>query len=204
MRTQLIILTTITGLLLYSEEVNCQISQEKEVTKKFQLRTEYITPSSPRRQIETIFFNALYGWDIVKTAPVSFNTGITATYAWGNIVVKDSSNEKETLQNSAFGIGPVFFFSYEPRLYGNWTIAPEFSGGIVFYTEPFPAGGDIYNFVWRFGASLNYKFPNRKYTFILSANWVHVSNGQNFTDKNPSYEGYGVGMSFIKYLNEKK
>ena len=88
---------------------------------------------------------------------------------------------------------------YQPFVYRGFSISPDFSGGLIFYSDKFPHGGDIYNFMWRMGGAVHYRF-NKKYAINLNVKWMHVSNGQGLGPQNPSYEAWGIGFGFVKYL----
>lgn len=167
-----------------------------------EIALEYLSPIHENRDIQTITLNLLNGWERYKRHPFTFQYGLTITYAWGNIT-QGSSNIVPTISdNSAIGIGPVFYVKYEPFVYKGISISPYLSGAFILYSSRFPHGGDIYNFMWRVGGSLHYRV-NSVYKFSLSPIWMHVSNGQGISDKNPSYEGFGVNLAIVKFINPK-
>ncbi len=177
------------------------VAQSKiDVIPKWDFGIEYYTPLDNDRDIQTISFNVLYGWERDVKSPFTFSTGITLTRAWGSITQLDDTFNPVEFENSASGLGPILYLKYEPFNQNGWSLAPDFLGGIIFYSEKFPAGGDIYNFMWRLGGVLTYKVHESNYATGLSFRWMHVSNGQGITPKNPSYEGLGIGISLTKYL----
>lgn len=160
---------------------------------------EYLTPSHNHRNIQTTSLNLWGGAEFFRKTPLTVCGGITATYAWGTIKQWDDNFQDITYKNQAFGIGPSFLLRFEPFVYKGFSIAPEVSLGMIFYTQRFPYGGDIYNFMSRLGGSVNYRI-NKKYAVNLNGKWMHISNGQGMGEQNPSYEGWGFGVGFTRYF----
>ena len=163
---------------------------------------EYIEPSHNNRQIKTTSVHFLYGWQYFQKTPLTIYVGTTLTYAYGSIIQLDENFNDVISKNNAFGIGPVFNIQFEPFIFEGFSISPYFSGGFILYSEKFPHGGDIYNFIWKAGGSLHYRL-NNKFKINLSLIWMHVSNGQGLTPKNPSYEGFGINLSLTKFLKQE-
>ncbi len=186
------------SLLLIPKTIYAQSGTD--LIPKWEVGIEYYSPTSLSRDIQTISMNFLYGWERTRKFPLTLGGGITLTHAWGSIIQLDDNLNDVEFENSASGIGPIFCLKYELLRFQNWSVAPDFLGGVLLYSEKFPAGGDIYNFMWRLGGMLTYKVPESSTSLGISYRWMHVSNGQGLTPKNPSYEGAGVGFSFIKYL----
>ncbi len=178
----------------------CQSTETENIRKKYEAGLEYLTPRDRHdRNIRTISMNTLYGWERFEKTPFTFVVGITSTYAWGTITQFDENLDEITFSNNAFGIGPVYLLRFEPFIYRGLSLAPEFMGGIILYSKEFPAGGDIYNFMWRLGGSINYRV-NKNYSININTKWMHVSNGQGVGPGNPSYEALGFGIAVVKYL----
>ncbi len=182
-------LTLILILTHISHTSHSQQDGSKATRYKIEAGLEYLFPTKDHRSIQTVSLNVLGGAEFFKKMPLSVYGGVTATYVWETIVQWDDNFNDITYENNAFGIGPVFLIRYEPFIYAGFSVAPEFSGGIIFYSHDFPAGGDFYNFMWRLGGSINYRMKNNKYSFNLNVKWMHVSNGQGLGPQNPSYEG---------------
>jgi len=195
-------ITTIFSTLMISYSYG-QNTGGKDLKPILEGGIEYLYPIHDNRQIHTISCNFLYGWERFDKHPFTFQFGLTATRAWGNIIQLDSSFSEVKTDNKAIGIGPVFVVEYEPFVYKNFSVSPVFSGGIILYSNRFPHGGDIYNFMWRFGGAIHYGLKN-KTKISLSGKWMHVSNGQGLSPKNPSYEGMGIEISITKYLHNIK
>ncbi|HEY0262789.1 MAG TPA: hypothetical protein VGB95_07165 [Chitinophagales bacterium] len=171
----------------------------KKIRFKIDPSVEYLTPSHTYRNIQTTSINIWGGAEFFRKTPLTICGGITATYAWGNIKQWGNNFQEVTYKNQAFGIGPAFLLRFEPFVYKGFSIAPEVSLGVILYTQHFPYGGDIYNFMSRVGGSINYHI-NKKYAVNLNGKWMHVSNGQGFSEHNPSYEGWGFGVGFARYF----
>lgn len=172
----------------------------KTARYKIEPSLEYLFPTDIDRDIQTVAFNILGGMEFFKKMPLSIYGGVTGTYVWGTIVQWDDNFNDVTYKNKTFGIGPVFLIRYEPFSYAGFSISPDFGGGVIFYLEDFPYGGDFYNFMWRVGGSINYRMDNNKYAFNLNAKWMHVSNGQGLGPHNPSYEAVGLGLGLARYF----
>ena len=180
-----------------------QMLKQSTVLTKIEYSPEYIFSADNNKDIETISFNLIYGWEYSKNTALTLGTGMTITHAWGTISRWTTKNKKIHFNNNTFGVGPVLFLKYEPYNYRNFSVSPELSGGVILYSENFPTGGDIYNFMLRIGSSINYRMPNKKYGISLNAKWMHVSNGKGAVPENPMYEGFGFGIAITRYLKSK-
>ncbi len=187
-------------LLLGNNVARAQTDQQKEKKNKAEWGVEYYYPMRAVRDIETFSINALYGKEWDNNWRFSLLYGATTTTAWGRIIQSERNRKDIVYENRVLGFGPIFSLKVEPITYENFSLAPEFLGGIIFYSERFPVGGDIYNFMWRIGGSVNYTFPKSDYVLSLNFRRMHVSNGQRGPSKNPSYEALGYGITLIKYL----
>lgn len=137
-----------------------------------------------------MFPNAAIGVDVFPEIGLSAFGGVTLTYASGYILQWNDRFEDVRYDTEAAGVGPIFLLRWAPIRVAGFALAAEMVGGIVLYSDDFPAGGDIYNFTWRFGGSLSYRV-NDRLTFSAGVRWMHVSNGQGLGPQNPSYEGVG-------------
>lgn len=165
---------------------------------KLEPSIEFLIPTDSDRNIQTLSGNLLFGLEFFEQSPLSIYGGITITHAWGNIRQWEN-NIKVQHENKAIGVGPVFLLRFEPYVYYGLSVSGDASGGIIVYSTEFPYGGDIYNFMWRIGLSLHYRF-NESYAMSVNYKWMHVSNGQGLGPFNPSYEGKGFGISLVSYL----
>ncbi|WP_339810999.1 hypothetical protein [uncultured Imperialibacter sp.] len=171
----------------------------KKAGVKFESGIEYLTPTHNNRSIQTVTANLFVGREFFEKIRFSVYGGVTTTYAWGTIVQWDDNFNNITYHNNAAGIGPAFQVRFEPFVYNRFSFSPDFGGGLIFYSSKFPHGGDIYNFMWRMGGAIHYRV-NSTYGVNLTSKWLHVSNGQGLGAHNPSYEAWGVGVAFVKYL----
>lgn len=165
------------------------------------LGSEFLFPTHENRQIETITFNFMHVWERWPEHPFTFGTGLSVTGAKGRITQHDDNWQEIVSDTQAVGLGPVFRVKYEPIVYRGFSPGIGLWGGLILYSDHFPPGGDVYNFMWRSGISLNYRSGNGRSFFSLSWKWMHVSNGQGITDRNPSYEAEGLGFSWGWYLD---
>jgi len=160
---------------------------------------EYLWPVERRRDIQTISFNALAGKEYFRKIHLSPYGGITATYAWGNILQLNDSSLQVRYENAAFGAGPVFILRFEPLVYKSFSLGGDFSTGVIFYSRNFPAGGDFYNFMWRTGPTIAWRISDN-YSINAGYRWMHISNGQGLKNRNPYYPAQGVSVNFDRYF----
>lgn len=167
---------------------------------KYEPGIEFIHPQSSDRWIYTVSENHLVGMEFFKKyIHLSLYAGLTTTYAWGHITQYGDNFTEVTTSNAAFGIGPVFLVRFEPIVIKGFSAGFDGGGGFILYTGRFPHGGDIYNFMWRGGFSAAYRI-NRKNAIRADFKWMHVSNGQGLNAKNPSYEGKGISLEYVRYF----
>ncbi len=157
-----------------------------------ELEAEYLAPTHDDRQIRTLSLHARVGRKLLGLSWLSWRAGVTLTTAWGNIVQLDESFRDVRRESSATGAGPTGSLRLSsPPLWG-LSLGADASGGLLLYSREFPAGGDVYNFMWRAGLFVE----ERAAPVWLGAGLhvMHVSNGQGLGPHNPSYEARGVGM----------
>lgn len=171
----------------------------KQLRLKLDLGAEYMAPYDPSRLIRTVSINAYPSIQMFKKVHLSLGAGLTATYAWGNIIQYGNNFQNVTYQTAAFGIGPGILVRFEPLIVGRFSISLDMNLALILYTAHFPAGGDIYNFMLRFGGSLCYRVTKRD-KIALGGRWMHVSNGQGLNEHNPSYPSAGANISVIHYF----
>lgn len=162
------------------------------VAPELNLELEYLAPVDKDRQIETVSLNILIKKpEIFRLKQFDSYLGLTLTRAWGSI-------NRTTINpdSSAFGLGPVFLIRKELWQNNRVQLFFDSSVGLIFYSKDFPAGGDFYNFMWRFGPKIKYQIdPNLAWN--LSYKWMHVSNGQISHEEpthNPAYNGVGFSL----------
>ena len=160
---------------------------------------EYLAPYDAGRQIRTASVNAYICAQFFKKVHLSVGVGITAGYAWGNIIQWDKNFQNDTLQTAAFGIGPGLLIRFEPLIVGRFSLSLDINEALMLYTAHFPAGGDIYNFTHRLGGAICYRVTKRD-KISLGGRWMHVSNGQGLNQHNPYYPAAGANISLIHYF----
>lgn len=170
---------------------------------KMDAGVEYMAPYDASRLIRTVSVNVYPSVQFFQNVHLSVGVGITATYAWGNIVQLGQNFAPYTLQTAAFGIGPGLLIRFEPLIVGRFSISLDVNEALILYTERFPAGGDVYNFMSRLGGSICYR-ATRRDKIALGGRWMHVSNGQGFNQHNPSYPAAGANISVIHYFGSSR
>jgi hypothetical protein len=167
--------------------------------RRMDIGLEYMAPYDASRLIRTVSFNAYPCVQFFQKVHLSLGAGITATYAWGNIIQLSQNFQPYTLQTAAFGIGPGILIRFEPVVVGRFSISLDVNEALLIYTSHFPAGGDIYNIMSRLGGAICYRIT-KKDKIALGGRWMHVSNGQGFNEHNPSYPSAGGSISVIHYF----
>ena len=159
---------------------------------------EYLFPDSPERNIETISADAFWGKAFLENR-LELYLGATGTYAWGSIIQLEGTGilAPETLRTSGIGLGPAFLARANLLEVENLTLSLDGSAGFLLYGDRFPAGGDIYNFMFRTGPRLGVGL-DRQTSLFVKYQWMHVSNGQGLVPQNPSYTAQGpvVGLNW--------
>lgn len=114
---------------------------------------------------------------------LSVYLGIVGTYATVSITQLEGSLEAGTLRevhfdNSAFGLGPGLLLSFKLIDGDNLALRLNGSGHFVVYNKRFPAGGDYYNFMWRFGPAIDYALGDSR-SISLSYQWRMCRMGRD-------------------------
>lgn len=187
--------------LVYPVYANAKQSEENapEVKEPYEIGVEYFWPASRDRQIHTTVVNILKRSNYLDDLHITTYAGLTVNYAWGHIIQKDPFGQDIEYSNSAFGIGPLFHARWSPLTLDDLTFSIDASGGIMLHNREFPAGGDLYNFIWRIGPSISYQ-DSDKQTLIFGFRMMHVSNGQGLTRGNPAYDAAGISLTVSRYF----
>ncbi|HXU28600.1 MAG TPA: hypothetical protein VN698_15330 [Bacteroidia bacterium] len=170
---------------------------------KLEIGADYLVPTRYSNQIQTVSLHGFFWKKHFKKLSAMISVGLTSTYAWGHSsqwkYIFNTPLEEISYKTSAFGIGPVI--QTDPTIIATkrFSLIVEASGGFILYTNRFPYGGAIYNFMFRTGPSITYKIGNN-YSFKAGYRWMHVSNGQGSGNQNPFYEAQGINISFIKRI----
>ena len=155
---------------------------------QFELEWDQLPPREKDRDLDTVSLHILE--KISETNNRSVYRGITITRPNGDIINK----QEQTLDSSAVGIGPVYMIRNEKYHSGKLSAAIDMSGGFIVYDKKFPVGGEYYNFMWRIGPQLIYKFSENS-SLNIGYMLMHVSNG--LRTHNPSYNTNGVSLGFM-------
>ncbi len=160
----------------------------QEATRTLLVESEYYAPLSAHRQIDTASLHILFYQKSYFDDRLAFWSGATVTHAWGNIIRRQWRSD-----SAAWGIGPTVALRYQPRpwQWEQYALSLDAGGGLIFYDHDFPAGGDFYNFMWRFGPTLNYRLDEHR-SLTFGYKLMHVSNGQ--PSHNPAYNGKGLNL----------
>lgn len=175
------------------------IACQNNCRSKFEFGGEYLMPTRFSDKIQTISIHSFFWKQYFKDISLMINVGITTTYAWGYTSyyrIRSDTAFKTDHKTSAFGMGPALQIDYAPIKIKNFSVVVEASGGFILYSNHFPYGGDVYNFMFRAGPSLTYKI--NKSCFIKTGyRWMHVSNGKGYGKQNPFYEAQGINLGII-------
>ncbi|MCM0758013.1 acyloxyacyl hydrolase [Sporomusa sphaeroides DSM 2875] len=155
---------------------------------KIELNWDYLGPIKSKRDLDTVSLHILK--KISETNDRSVYRGITITRPQGDVTLKSYGQPEDS---SAVGIGPVYLLRHEKYISGKLSAALDVSGGFILYNKRFPAGGEYYNFMWRIGPQLIYKF-NENSSLNVGYIGMHVSNG--LSGHNPGYDARGVSIGF--------
>ena len=160
-----------------------------------EVEMEHLYPINEKRQIEITSANILFGKENPCNNNWSYYSGATITNAWGNIIQTNDSFQEVKCDSPALGFGPILLARYEPLKGNRLSFSADFSLGLIFYNEDFPAGGKFYNFMWRIGPNFTYQIHD-SLSLSIGYKVAHVSNGNS--SHNPSCNGKGISMSVKK------
>ncbi|WP_371380209.1 acyloxyacyl hydrolase [Sporomusa aerivorans] len=184
MRRLIYLVVVINFLLIFTPGQYCYAADSK-----LELDWDYLTTSNNDRDLDTVSLHILE--KISEKKNKSIYRGITITRPIGNVTLENQTHSQES---SAVGIGPIYMIRTEKHYSGKLLAALDISGGVILYDKPFPAGGRYYNFMWRVGPKLIYKF-NDSSSVNVGYTLMHVSNG--FRTHNPGYDTRGVSVGFV-------
>lgn len=122
---------------------------------------------------------------------MSLHWGLTVSRAVGSWAKKETPDER--LDSSAVGAGPAYMVRWTKPLGHKWEASLDVTGALLFYNHTHPADTRSYDFMWRIGPRLTYKFNDRS---ALSVAYLghHVSNARK--THNPGYNGMGVSIGY--------
>jgi hypothetical protein len=154
-----------------------------------ELDWDYFTPVHfKNRYMDTVSLHILQ--KISENQNRSVYRGITVTRPYGHLI----DDNQQTHDSSAVGVGPVYMIRNEKRISGKLYEAFDMSGGFIVYNHTFPYGGRFYDFMWRLGPRLEYKFSDHS-SLNVGFMFMHVSNG--FRTRNPSYNAHGLSVGVV-------
>ena len=156
-----------------------------------ELGAEHLWPTKADRQITTTSLDLVVGRAAFDSCCLVWRAGLTATAASGHILQYGEDFREVRLDSDGLGIGPTGIVRLQTPELLRLTLSFEGSVAFIVYDRPFPAGGDWYDFMLRVGPSLGYRIDS-SWSVAAGVRWMHVSNGQGLTPKNPSYEGRGL------------
>lgn len=155
---------------------------------EIELEWDYVTSYRDDRDLDTVSLH------ILKETPKkvknwSVYRGFTITRPTGSITLHEQEHS-----SSAFGAGPVYMIRNQKHYSEKFSAAFDISAGVIVYDKTFPAGGRWYNFMWRLGPKLMYRF-NDNSSLHIGYTLMHVSNG--LKSHNPGYDARGVSLGFV-------
>ena len=190
-------------LFHYPKLLNAQEATENNLTTLepsnnfLELGLEYYSPSHWNRQIKTINLNGLIGKEFIHSIGLQIFAGATITHAWGNVIMVNEFLKEEQYETSAMGIGPVILFRLQPLSIGNFSFSVDALGGIILYNKSFPRRGDVYNFMFRLGGTIDI-YVGDNYSLNIGLRRMHISNGKGVGSFNPFYEGEGLSLNVLR------
>jgi len=178
----------------YAADPKLEAATKLETAPKLEVNWDYLTPYSNDRKLDTISLHIME--KISATATRSVYRGITLTRSYGNVTLTNL-NQHNSRESSAAGIGPFFMVRNEKYHSGKLSAAIDMSGSLILYDKVFPAGGRPFDFMWRIGPQLIYKF-NKNSTMNIGYMVMHVSDG--LKTHNPGYNAHGFSLGFSAKL----
>ena len=176
-------------------------SRFKQNYSRYSIEAEYLGPFTESRRIATTNLHAKYAWKLREKSPWEWGIGSTLTHAEGEIRLyynHTQFRQWSTWRAVAWGLGPFLFIRGRPKVPTKFSLQPELSTGILIYSQRFPEGADIYNFMIRLGISPSVYFPSSKMVLHSSLSIMHVSNGQGSDYHNLGYDNLGGSIGIRK------
>lgn len=169
----------------------CLQGDEYAAASGLELEWEHTRALEQNRDLDTVSVQILE--NISTNKGRSVYRGITITRPTGTITTIDG----KIMESSATGVGPIYLIRNEKYRSGKLSASVDMSGGFILYDRAFPATGRAYNFMWRLGPQLNYRF-NETSSLNVGYMLMHVSNG--LRSHNPGYDAHGVTLGFVTKL----
>lgn len=157
---------------------------------------EALAPLHANRDLHTT--NLVVHWQrkTLASVPIEFRLGVRVSRVTGQITQLTGSWDAGTLAETrldspAWGAGPTLEARYALLQRGGWALNLALDTSVLLYDRRFPAGGDRYNGMFQLGPEVAVPLPDGS-RVAVSWRWMHVSNGQGLTPRNPSYEARGL------------
>ena len=157
--------------------------------KKAEIQMDYLEHRGERRYID--LYNLHVFRQYKEMHGMSLHWGLTVSRAVGSWAEKDTPDVR--LDSSAVGVGPAYMVRWTKPLGSKWEASFDATGAVLVYNDVHPAHTRNYDFMWRIGPRVTYKF-NEKSALSVAYLGHHVSNGQR--TKNPGYNGIGVSIGY--------
>ena len=157
--------------------------------KKAEIQMDYLKHRGQRRYID--LYNLHVFRQYKEMHGMSLHWGLTVSRAVGSWAEKDTPDVR--LDSSAVGVGPAYMVRWTKPLGSKWEASFDATGGVLVYNDVHPAHTRNYDFMWRIGPRVTYKF-NEKSALSVAYLGHHVSNGQR--TKNPGYNGIGLSIGY--------
>jgi len=180
--------------------LNAQDTTPKfQTNRNFNFELEYYQPKDLSRNIKSVFAYSFWGREFINELHYSIYGGLITSFTWGNTLHWDANFVDRHYDASSIGIGPASLIRVDFLRFGRFNISGDFMVGIILYNKHFPDGGDIYNFMRKYGVTFGANI-SKDFDIDIGIRDMHISNGQGLGPQNPSYEGWGVSLDFIKHL----
>jgi len=157
--------------------------------KKAEIQMDYLEHRGERRYID--LYNLHVFRQYKEMHGMSLHWGLTVSRAVGSWAEKDTPDVR--LDSSAVGVGPAYMVRWTKPLGSKWEASFDATGAVLVYNDVHPAHTRNYDFMWRIGPRVTYKF-NEKSALSVAYLGHHVSNGQR--TKNPGYNGIGFSIGY--------
>ncbi len=154
-----------------------------------ELQADHLRHRGARRYIDLYNVHAFRQYK--EMHGMSLHWGITVSRPVGSWAKKETPDVQ--MDSSAVGVGPAYMVRWTKPLGRKWEASFDVTGALLLYNRAHPADTRSYDFMWRIGPRLAYKFNDRS---ALSIAYLghHVSNGRK--TRNPGYNGVGVSIGY--------
>ena len=139
--------------------------------KKAEIQMDYLEHRGERRYID--LYNLHVFRQYKEMHGMSLHWGLTVSRAVGSWAEKDTPDVR--LDSSAVGVGPAYMVRWTKPLGSKWEASFDATGAVLVYNDVHPAHTRNYDFMWRIGPRVTYKF-NEKSALSVAYLGHHVSN----------------------------